>query len=160
MIHLTWKFIFRVFERCSFLIWLLILLVLCIYFIWKNTFCGQNLSNRMLYPMSELRNSGFSFSFFHFPSCMTPKFNIKVFNFHFYSKVSELQKMSYEVIICLTQFYNVIIHNFTRFSKSAIPDFLKMSTVSTLCWFKNVRGWNIPILLNIAFISNEHIIIT
>ena len=66
MIHLTWKFLFRVFERCSFLIWLLILLVLCIYFIWKNTFCGQNLSNRMLYPMSELRNSGFSFSFFHF----------------------------------------------------------------------------------------------
>ena len=111
-------------------------------------------------PSYVTRVFHFPFFIFHFPSCMTPKFNIKVFNFHFYSKVSELQKMSYEVIICLTQFYNVIIHNFTRFSKSAIPDFLKMSTVSTLCWFKNVRGWNIPILLNIAFISNEHIINT
>ena len=46
MIQLTWKFPFWVFERCSFLIWLLILLILCIYFDWRKIFCGQNLSKK------------------------------------------------------------------------------------------------------------------
>ena len=38
MIHLTWKFQIWVFERCSFLIWLLILIVLYIYFNWAKSF--------------------------------------------------------------------------------------------------------------------------
>ena len=38
VMYLTWKFPFRLFERRSFLIWLLILLVLCIYFDWKKCF--------------------------------------------------------------------------------------------------------------------------
>ena len=42
MIHLTWKFPFWLFERCSFLIlWLLILLVLCIYFNWEKCFADR-----------------------------------------------------------------------------------------------------------------------
>ena len=46
MINLTWKFSFWVFERCSLLIWLSILLVLYIYFNWGQSFCGQNLSKK------------------------------------------------------------------------------------------------------------------
>ena len=46
MINLTWKFSFWVFERCSLLIWLSILLVLYIYFNWGKSFCGQNLSKK------------------------------------------------------------------------------------------------------------------
>ena len=41
MIYLTWQFPFRVFERCSFLIWLLILLVLYIYFNWVKSFADR-----------------------------------------------------------------------------------------------------------------------
>ena len=38
MIHLTWKFPFLVYKRCSLLIWLSILLVLYIYFNWEKRF--------------------------------------------------------------------------------------------------------------------------
>ena len=46
MIHFTWRFPFWRFESCSFLIWFLILLVLCIYFNLGKMFCGQNLSKK------------------------------------------------------------------------------------------------------------------
>ena len=41
LIHLTLKFPFWVFERWSFLIWLLILIVLYIYFNWGKYFAGR-----------------------------------------------------------------------------------------------------------------------
>ena len=90
MIYLSWKFPFCVFKRCSFQVWVLFLLSTTVKAFVHIDFTYKEL---MKSKKTELLNSEILY-LKKFPSYVT-----RFFYFHFFTKVSNIGKLSCEITI-------------------------------------------------------------